>query len=62
MEDPKTKIKIKTLDLLVQISISTQKIDAIKTILSIKLNQVYYEMFVEKVSMETKHRVTPRLT
>jgi len=42
MGDPKTKIKIKTLDLLVQISISTQKIDAIKAILSSKLNQVYY--------------------
>ena len=61
MDDPKTKIKIKTLDLLVQISISTQRIDAIKTILSEKLNQVYYEMFVEKVSMEMKHRVTPRI-
>ena len=62
MEDPKTKIKIKTLDLLVQISTSTQKIDSIKNFLSCNLNQVYYEMFVEKVSMEMKHRVTPRLT
>lgn len=51
MDDPKTKIKIKTLDLLVQISVSTQRIDAIKTILATKLNQVYYEMFIEKVNM-----------
>lgn len=46
MEDPKTKIKIRTLDLLVKITIATQKIDAIKTILSGKLNQVYLEMYL----------------
>lgn len=46
MDDPKTKVKIRTLDLLVKIAISTQKIDAIKVIVSSKLNQVYYEMFV----------------
>ena len=62
MEDPKTKIKIKTLDLLVQIASSTQKIDNMKKLLSNQLNQVYYEMFVEKVTAEMKHRVTPRLT
>ena len=50
MEDPKTKIKIKTLDLLVQIASSTQKIDNMKKLLSNQLNQVYYEMFVEKVT------------
>jgi tRNA A37 threonylcarbamoyladenosine modification protein TsaB len=48
MDDPKTKVKIRTLDLLVRITISTQRIDAIKSILSAKLNQVYFEMFVEK--------------
>lgn len=42
MEDPKTKVKIKTLDLLVKITIASQKVDAIKTILSVKLSQVYY--------------------
>ena len=62
MEDSKTKIKIKTLELLVEIAKSTHKIDIIKNLLSTRLNQVYYEMFVEKVSMEMKHRVTPRLT
>lgn len=61
MDDPKTKIKIKTLDLLVKITISTQKVDAIKSILSSKLNQVYYEMFVEKVNTDLKNRITPRL-
>ena len=60
MEDPKTKIKIKTLDLLVQISSSTQKIDTIKQLLSTQLNQVYYEMYVEKIMAEMKHRITPR--
>jgi hypothetical protein len=51
MDDPKTKVKIRTLDLLVRITISTQRIDAIKSILSGKLNQVYFEMFVEKVNI-----------
>lgn len=62
MDDPKTKIKIRTLDLLVKITIATQKVDAIKTILSGTLNQVYFEMYLEKVNMENKQRVTPRLT
>lgn len=60
MDDAKTKIKIRTLDLLVTITIKTQKIDNIKSLLMNKLNQVYYEMFIEKVSKETKaQRVTP---
>jgi hypothetical protein len=42
MDDLKTKIKIKTLDLLVIITLRTQKIDKIKSILSSKMNQVYY--------------------
>lgn len=46
MDDPKTKIKIRTLDLLVKITTATQKIDAIKTILNGKLNQVYFEMYL----------------
>lgn len=60
MDDAKTKIKIRTLDLLVTITIKTQKIDNIKSLLMNKLNQVYYEMFIEKVSKETKaQRATP---
>lgn len=54
MDDAKTKIKIRTLDLLVMITVKTQKIDNIKSSLMNKLNQVYYEMFIEKVSKETK--------
>jgi hypothetical protein len=46
MDDPKTKVKIRTLDLLVLIASSSQKIDAVKTVLISKLNQVYYEMFL----------------
>lgn len=42
MDDPKTKIKIKTLDLLVLITHKTYKVDGIKSILMNKLNQVYY--------------------
>lgn len=42
MEDAKTKIKIRTLDLLVLITVKTQKVDNIKSILMNKLNQVYY--------------------
>ena len=49
MDDAKTKIKIRTLDLLVTITVKTQKIDNIKSLLMNKLNQVYYEMFIEKV-------------
>jgi hypothetical protein len=46
MDDLKTKIKIKTLDLLVLITVKTQKIDSIKSILINKMNQVYYEMYI----------------
>ena len=50
MEDLKTKIKIKTLDLLILLSVKTQKIEDIKEILATKLNQVYFEMYMEKIS------------
>jgi hypothetical protein len=60
MDDSKTKIKIRTLDLLVLITVKTQKVDNIKSVLMNKLNQVYYEMFIEKVAKETKAmRATP---
>jgi hypothetical protein len=63
MDDLKTKIKIRTLDLLVLITVTTQKVDHIKTILGNRLNQVYYEMYVEKVGKELKNnRSTPQLT
>ena len=42
-------------------AVTTQRIDAMKNVLSTRLNQVYYEMFLEKVNNEMKHRVTPRL-
>lgn len=45
MEDLKTKIKIKTLDLLVLMTIKTNDQDSIKNLLMSKLNQVYYEMY-----------------
>ena len=50
MDDAKTKIKIRTLDLLVLITIQTERVDSIKSLLMGKLNQVYYEMFIEKVT------------
>ena len=46
MDDPKTKVKIRTLELLVLITIITQRVDIIKSIVSSRLNQVYYEMFL----------------
>jgi|LakMenEpi03Aug12_release.lakeMendotaPanAssembly.Ray.scaffolds.fasta_scaffold3214840_1 hypothetical protein len=46
MEDLKTKIKIKTLDLLAIITIKSEKIDRAKNIISGKMNQVYYEMYL----------------
>jgi hypothetical protein len=46
MEDLKTKIKIKTLDLLALITIKSEKIDRAKNIISGKMNQVYYEMYL----------------
>lgn len=49
MDDLKTKIKIKTLDLLALVTIKSQKIDRAKNILATKLNQVYYEMYLEKI-------------
>lgn len=50
MDDLKTKIKIKTLDLLILLSIKTQNTEMIKSILASKLNQVYFEMYLEKVA------------
>lgn len=50
MDDLKTKIKIKTLDLLILLSIKTQRVDSIKSILAVRLNQVYFEMYIEKIS------------
>lgn len=45
MDDLKTKIKIKTLDLLVLITMKSENKDELKNQLLIKLNQVYYEMY-----------------
>lgn len=42
MEDLKTKIKIKTLDLLVLMTVRASDQDSIKNLLMSKLNQVYY--------------------
>ncbi len=42
MDDLKTKIKIKTLDLLAIVTIKSQKVDRAKNILASKMNQVYY--------------------
>jgi hypothetical protein len=42
MDDAKTKIKIRALDLLVLVTVQTQKVDNIKSLLMNKLNQVYY--------------------
>ena len=56
MDDLKTKIKIKTLDLLVIVAIkASQNKDQIKNILMGKLNQVYYEMYSEKLIKEMKN-------
>lgn len=54
MDDLKTKIKIKTLDLLALITIKSQKVDRAKNILSTKMSQVYYEMYLEKIGKELK--------
>ena len=54
MDDLKTKIKIKTLDLLILLSMKTQRIDSVKSILAARLNQVYYEMYTEKIAKELK--------
>lgn len=54
MQDLKTKIKIKTLDLLALITIKCQKIDRAKNILALKMNQLYYQMYLEKIGKELK--------
>lgn len=54
MDDLKTKIKIKTLDLFILLSIKTRKVETVKSILSTKVNQVYFEMFIEKINKEMK--------
>lgn len=59
MEDLKTKIKIKTLDLLALVAIKSQRLDRSKALLAAKLNQVYYEMFLEKIAKEVKAQRVP---
>jgi hypothetical protein len=49
MDDLKTKIKIKTLDLLVLVTLKAPEKDDLKNLLMGKLNQVYYEMYSEKL-------------
>lgn len=48
LSNQNTKIKIKTLDCLVKISLSSN-IDEAKYILQKKLNKVYYDMFLERL-------------
>lgn len=57
MDDLKTKIKIKTLDLLILLSVRTNNTELVKSILASKLNQVYFEMYLEKVAKELKNIV-----
>ena len=45
MDELKTKIKIKTLDLLVLITMKFDNFDTMKGIIINKLNQIYYEMY-----------------
>jgi len=54
MEDMKTKIKIKTLDCLFIIALKSGELEVAKRIVSGNINQVYYEMFIEKVNKELK--------
>lgn len=46
MDDLKTKIKIRTLDLLILLSIKTNRVELVKSILALKLNKVYFEMYL----------------
>ncbi len=55
MDDLKTKIKIKTLDLLILLSVKTNNTEMVKSILASKLNQVYFEMYLEKIAKEMKN-------
>jgi hypothetical protein len=56
MDDLKTKIKIKTLDLLVLVTVKSSEREEIKNLLMGKLNQVYYEMYSEKLLKEMKNK------
>lgn len=46
MDDLKTKIKIRTLDLLILLSVRTNRVEYVKSMLASKLNQVYFEMYL----------------
>ncbi len=48
LEDVKTKIKIKSVECLVIVSLKTNK-EICKKILSNLLNKVYYEMYLDKL-------------
>lgn len=48
LEDEKTKIKIKSVECLVVVTLKTNR-ELCKKLLSTLLNKVYYEMFLEKL-------------
>lgn len=50
LEDTKTKIKIKSLDCLVAVSLKNNR-EQCKAFLSTKLNQVYFDMYKEKLQI-----------
>ena len=54
MDDLKTKIKIKTLDLLALVTIKSGKVDRCKNILASKMSQVYYEMYLQKIGKQLR--------
>ena len=49
-DDPKTKIKIRTLDCLAQIVFKTQEIGKYNEILKSEMPDVFYQMYLEKVT------------
>ena len=53
LEDVKTKIKIKSVECLVVVSLKTNK-EICKKILSMSLNKVYYEMYLDKLKSKNE--------
>lgn len=49
-EDPKTKIKIRTLDCLSVIVYHSKELDKYNFVLKNKMSSVFYQMYLEKIS------------
>lgn len=56
VDDPKTKVKIRTLDCLSQIAFKSNEVERYSSMLKGQMPDVFYQMFIEKVTKLVKEK------